>query len=68
MLFMQVLREFDHDDEGAILMSASSTKILRKKSRAAKGEREKKASEVMSTYFISRSFFYFRDKDTQTFS
>ncbi|CAG9537527.1 unnamed protein product [Cercopithifilaria johnstoni] len=41
----QVLREFDHDDEGAFLMSAPSTKIRRKKTRAGKGEREKKDKE-----------------------
>uniref|UniRef100_A0A0R3RY32 TATA box-binding protein-associated factor RNA polymerase I subunit B n=1 Tax=Elaeophora elaphi TaxID=1147741 RepID=A0A0R3RY32_9BILA len=41
----QVLREFDHDDEGAFLMSASSTKIRRKKTRTGKSEREKKAVE-----------------------
>ncbi|VDO51342.1 unnamed protein product [Onchocerca flexuosa] len=42
----QVLREFDHDDEGAILMSATSTKIRQKKNKATKDEKEKKAEEV----------------------
>ncbi|MCP9265310.1 SAGA-associated factor 29 [Dirofilaria immitis] len=44
-----VLREFDHDDEGAILMSASSTKIRRRKIKATKNEQEKKPRWCAST-------------------
>ncbi|KAM3727993.1 TATA box-binding protein-associated factor RNA polymerase I subunit [Dirofilaria immitis] len=45
----QVLREFDHDDEGAILMSASSTKIRRRKIKATKNEQEKKTEMEVAT-------------------
>uniref|UniRef100_A0A1I8EWE3 TATA box-binding protein-associated factor 1B n=1 Tax=Wuchereria bancrofti TaxID=6293 RepID=A0A1I8EWE3_WUCBA len=45
----QVLREFDHDDEGAILMSSLSTKISRKKTKTGKSEQGKKAAEEKET-------------------
>ncbi|EJW88015.1 hypothetical protein WUBG_01076 [Wuchereria bancrofti] len=44
-----VLREFDHDDEGAILMSSLSTKISRKKTKTGKSEQGKKAAEEKET-------------------
>lgn len=60
-VFMQVLREFDHDD-GGFPMSTASTKIHQRKTKAGKGEREKKV-EVVYFHFIIWAFFCFNEEN-----
>ncbi|VDK89015.1 unnamed protein product, partial [Litomosoides sigmodontis] len=44
----QVLREFEHDDEGTFLKSAPSTKIRQKKAKASKGAKKFEEEEAVN--------------------